>query len=172
MATVGDPVTIDLVDCDDCCDPVDECLICELPDQLTSRDIYATVTAATGDMATVWFGAGGYVTLPHSFLLDNPLPTGAYFDDPSVEVCGGLISAMSLSAYCVDDSVCVYAGFIRSRDVTCVTEVPTIAGSSCGETDGITITLGEIVCDEEGFVSVDFEADCGAYGTFSGSIHR
>lgn len=174
MATVGEPVVIDLGDCDECCDPDDECLICDLPDQLTSRDIYATVTAATGLMATTWFGPTGYVSLPHSFLLNNSLPTGKYFEDPSVEVCGGLVTTMSISARCQGNVVCVGVEFGLNRDATCdaATQVPGIGGSDCDGSGEIEITLGEIVCDEEGFVSVDFTADAGAYGTFSGSISR
>ena len=172
MATIGTPVVIDLGDCNDCCDS-GACLICGLADQLTSRDIYATVTAATGLMATTWFGPTGYVPLPHSFLLDAPIADGAAFTDPSVEVCGGLVTTMSLTAACAGNAVRMAASFGLSRDSTCDagTEIPAIDGSS-DDPDEITITLGEVVCDEEGFVSVDFVADCGAYGTFSGSIHR
>lgn len=173
MAVPVDPVVIDLGE-ECCCDPVDVCLICDLPDQLTSRDIYATITAATGLMAVTWFNATtGYVGLPHSFLLDTPQPDGAAFSDASVEVCGGLVTIMGIDAKCLGNAVSVGASFGHSRDSTCdaANDIPEIDGRSEAP-DEIEITMGEVVCDEEGFVSVDFTADCGAYGTFSGTIHR
>lgn len=129
--------------------------------------LWITITAATGNMAVVWFGVGGYATLPATYA--NP------FTDGSVEVCGGFVSAFSIFAQCVNNAICVSLSMSPNRDVTCVTETAEHSANDCSAGtvgDTAIITMGTVVCDAFGFASIDFTVDCGVDGTFSGTISR
>lgn len=148
----------------DCCCPSGACKVCgfTLPVPLS-----ITITAATGRMAVVWFnGVTGYTAIPITWT--NP------FSDLSVEVCGGLLSVISLHAYCMSNNICFGVQLNLNRDVTCTVETTQHIGNSCdpGMDVDCTVTLDTVLCDVSGFVSVSFLVDCGADGTFSGTIHR
>ena len=148
----------------DCCCPSGTCTICgfALPVPL-----YITVTAATGNMAVTWFnGVTGYTAIPITWV--NP------FSDLSVEVCGGYLSVISVRAYCKSNALCMAVQLNPNLDATCSVATTQHTADTCnpGSDVDCVITLDASVCDGSGFVSADFSVDCGADGTFSGTISR
>lgn len=136
---------------------------------------WLTITASTGNMFDVWVGAATSALGATPFTTALTTPNGCNgrsvsFSD--VESCGGLLTNAQFQVCCTSDTICMSVSFLASCDVTCLICIPDIDGDECIPSGFITITMSGLICDAFGFVSIDFAADCGIYGTFSGTIYR
>lgn len=185
MAIPVDPVVIDLGE--DCCCEDCLCVLCGVDQCDDFQAKYITLTGGTGQLAR-WLteGGGGF---PVSHLNDGyaaffgfdplswPGPDVTWSQAMNDTEFAGVTGSLSLGAFCRGNALCVRFGstFMVFGDATSVS--PHCA-SDCDEDDcdGFpdvigTVTYGDMVCDEDGFVSQDFTITS-SEGTLTGTIHR
>lgn len=170
MSAPGDPITISLgVDC--CCEVVEcGCEICGVCQDSGSQLVNITVLAANGNVARYFIeGLSGVSGVGTS----GPYSSSNPMEDLSIDYAGQ-VGTFSLLASCFNDAPCLTFNNTAMTFGDGVTTCAAHSGSTCVSpaTGDAVITIGTVVCDVDGFVSVDFDVDLGTDGSFSGTISR
>lgn len=149
------------------------CSICSHCQDSVSQLTNITITAASGNVSQYFYcgvsGVSGVGTAgPYS--ATNPI------NDPAVEYVG-VSGIFELAFTCSGNDVCLTFTNGSGTDpamIFCdvITSINHHSGSTCPSSGDATITLGTVICDSSGFVSMDFTVDLGSDGSFSGTVFR